>query len=50
MVNIDIQLVAKKTGTVIIKLARFYNFFIVKPSYELKFNDIFKNYLTGIVK
>jgi hypothetical protein len=47
----------KKTGTVKIKLTHFYNFISVKPSYERerlelwsKFNDIFKNYLLGIVK
>jgi hypothetical protein len=38
----------KKTGTVRTKLTHFYNFSSVKPSYQ--FNDIFKNYLTGIVK
>jgi hypothetical protein len=48
----------KKTGTVKIKLTRFYNFFIVENLLPrdrlellwLKFNDIFKSYLISIVK
>jgi hypothetical protein len=55
---VHLQLVAKKkTGTVRIKLTPFYNFLIVRnlltrDRLELtsKFNDIFKNYLIGIVK
>jgi hypothetical protein len=50
-----IQLVAKKTGTVRIKLTHFCNFSIVcltRDRLELtsKFNDIFYSYLIGIVK
>jgi hypothetical protein len=33
-----VQLVAKKTGTVRMKLTRFYNFFLSK------FNEIFRNH------
>jgi hypothetical protein len=35
-----VQLVAKKTGTVRMKLTHFYNFFILS-----KFNEIFRNHL-----
>jgi hypothetical protein len=53
----DVQLVAKKTGTVRIKLTHFYNFFLMWNLFttdrlELmsKFNDIFKYYWQALTK